>query len=86
MQLKMKGSERVEKNTERIINRVLFSVVLLAVSIITAGLIISLGLSMQPGPEIFTLHVTALKVSLITFVILIIGLVFSVLRSKYFKG
>jgi len=85
LQLKMKGSERVEKNTERIINRVLFSVVLLAVSIITAGLIISLGLSMQPGPEIFTLHVTALKVSLITFVILIIGLVFSVLRSKYFK-
>jgi len=82
LQLKMNGSEQVEKNTEKRINRIVFSLILLAVSIVTAGLIISLGFSTQAGLEIFESYITALKVSLFTFVAFFIGLVFSVLRSK----
>jgi ubiquinone biosynthesis protein len=78
----MNGSEQVEKNTEKRINRIVFSLILLAVSIVTAGLIISLGFSTQAGLEIFESYITALKVSLFTFVAVFIGLVFSVIRSK----
>lgn len=84
MQFKMKGIERVEKRIDRISNRMSFSIVLLAVSIIIAGIVIGSGMSAHTGTEIYILNITVLRVGLVIAGLMIIGLVLSMLRSNRF--
>lgn len=84
MQFKMKGIERVEKRIDRIFNRISFSIVLLAVSIIIAGIVIGSGMSAHTGTEIYILNITVLRVGLVIAGIMIIGLLLSVFRSNRF--
>lgn len=85
MQFQMKGVERVEKRFERIFNRITFSVVLLAVSIIIAGIMIGIGGSGYVDIEVYTLSITVLKVGLIIASFIIVGLILSILRSTRLK-
>lgn len=85
MQFQMKGVERVEKRFERIFNRITFSVVLLAVSIIIAGIVIGIGGSGYADIEVYTLSITVLKVGLIIASFIIVGLILSILRSTRLK-
>jgi len=55
---------------DRISNRISFSIVLLAVSIIIAGIIIGSGMSAHTGVEVYQLNIVLLKI-----VLLKIGLV-----------
>ena len=84
MQFKMKGIERVEKRIDRIFNRISFSIVLLAVSIIIAGIVIGSGMSAHAGAEIYILNITVLRIGLVIAGIMIVGLVLSVFRSNRF--
>jgi len=85
MQFQMKGIESVEKRFEKIFNRITFSVVLLAVSIIIAGIVIGIGGSGYADIEVYTLSITALKVGLIVASFIIVGLILSILRSTRLK-
>ena len=82
MQFKMKGIERIEKRIDRIFTRLSFSIILLAVSIIIAGIVVGSGMSAHTGTEIYVLNITVLKVGLVIAGIMIVGLVLSVLRSN----
>lgn len=84
MQFKLKDIERVEKRMDRIFNRISFSIVLLAVSIIIAGIIVGSGMSAHTGSEIYVLNITVLKIGLVIAGIMIVGLVLSVFRSNRF--
>ncbi|NSW90031.1 MAG: 2-polyprenylphenol 6-hydroxylase [Firmicutes bacterium] len=84
MQFKLKDIERIEKRIDRIFNRVSFSIVLLAVSIIIAGLIVGLGMSAYTGTEIYFLNLTVLRIGLVIAGIIIVGLVLSMFRSNRF--
>lgn len=84
MQFKLKDIERVEKRLERIFNRVSFSIVLLAVSIIIAGIVVGSGMSAHTGTEIYLLNITVLRIGLIIAGIIIIGLIISMFRSNRF--
>ncbi len=81
LQIKEIGS--IQKRFERALNRMSFSMVLLAVSIIIAGIIIGSGLSARAGSEIYILNLTILKAGLMIAAIIIIGLIASIFRSRH---
>lgn len=64
VKLEIKEIGSIQKRFERALNRMSFSMVLLAVSIIIAGIIIGSGLSARAGSEIYILNVTVLKAGL----------------------
>lgn len=85
VRMEIKGIDRIQRRLERAFDRVSFSMVLLAVSIIIAGIIIGSSLSARAGSEIYFLNVTVLKASLVIAVIIILWLVFSMFRSGRLK-
>lgn len=82
VQIEIKDIYRIQRRIERIFNRISFSVVLLAISIIIAGIIIGSGLSAGAGSEMVLLNLTVLKAGLALAVIIIAGLVVSMFRSR----
>lgn len=79
--LKIEEIESIQKRFERTFNRMSFSVVLLAVSIIIAGIIIGSGLSAGTGSEMYLLNVKILKAGLAIAAIIIAALIISVFKS-----
>lgn len=84
VQFKLKDIDNTQKSVDKIFNRLSFSVMLLAVSIITAGIIVSSGLSSVSGSQVDLSNVAILRISLIIAGIMIIGLFFSILRTGRF--
>lgn len=82
VQVEIKNVDSIQRQFERVVNRMSFSVVLLAVSIIIAGIIIGSGLSAGTGSEMYLLNITVLKTGLVIAVVIILGLMISMLRSK----
>lgn len=82
VQLEIKEMDSIQRRFERVFNRMSFSVVLLAVSIIIAGIIIGSGLSAGAGSEMYLLNVTVLKAGLAIAVIIILGLIISMFKSR----
>ncbi|MDF2986560.1 MAG: 2-octaprenylphenol hydroxylase [Eubacterium sp.] len=82
VQFHIKDIESIQSRFERIFNRMSFSVVLLAVSIIIAGIIIGSSLSAGTGSDMYLLNVTVLKAGLVIAVIIILGLVISMFKSR----
>lgn len=82
LDLKVRDLDRLEKNIERMFNRISFAVVLLAVCIVMAGVIISAGYS-KFGDEVdvYNLSVLALIVGLIISGVIVLGIVISMLKS-----
>ncbi|MDK2800449.1 MAG: ubiquinone biosynthesis protein [Clostridiales bacterium] len=83
VQLEIKEIDSIQRRFERTFNRMSFSVVLLAVSIIIAGIIIGSGLSAGAGSEMYLLNVTVLKAGLAIAVIIILGLIISMFKSRH---
>lgn len=81
-QFEIKDIDHIQKRFERVFNRLSISVVLLAVSIVIAGIIIGSGMSAGAGNEIYLLNVTILKVALAIVVLIILGLLYSIFRSS----
>lgn len=84
MQFRLKDIEHIEKCINGIFNRVSFSIVLLAVSIIIAGIIVGSGMSAHTSVEVYFLNLTVLRIGLVIAAIIIIGLIISVFRSNRF--
>ncbi|BAH08119.1 ABC1 kinase family protein [Clostridium kluyveri] len=81
----VKNIDNIQKKFDRNINRISFSIVLLSVSIIIAGIIIGSGLSSKNGAEMYILNIMVLKIGLIIAGIIILGLIISMFRSNGFK-
>lgn len=82
VQFEMKDMNTFQRRLERIFNRISFSVILLAVSIIIAGNLISSGLSANTSAEMYFFNITVLKTGLALEAIIILGLIISMLRSR----
>ena len=80
----LKDLDKVQKHFDRISNRLSFSVILLAVSLIVAGIIVGSSLSAGNDPALLQLHAVVLRAALAVAVVIVIGLVISVIRSKRF--
>lgn len=82
VQFEMKEMDKFQRQWERIFNRISFSVILLAVSIIIAGVIISSGLSADTSSEMHLFNIAVLKTGLALAVLIILGLLVSMIRSR----
>ncbi len=83
IQLKIKDIDRLEQRTDGMINRLSFSVILLAVSIIIAAILISSSLNAS-GPAVnYSLNLNFLRISLVIAGIVIVGLIISIFRSRW---
>jgi ubiquinone biosynthesis protein len=83
VQFEMKELDTLQKRLERIFNRMSFSMVLLAVSIIIAGVLISSGLSADTSGEMYLFNIVILKVGLALAVVIVLGLILSMFRSRH---
>lgn len=81
VQFQLKEIDKHQKWFERVFNRISFSMVLLAVSIIIAGVIIGSGLSAGAGSELYHFNITVLKIGLAMAAIIFFGLMLSMFRS-----
>ncbi len=82
VQFELKDAEHFQKRFERMFNRISFSLVLLAVSIIIAGIIIGSSLNAGAGSEMYLLNVTVLKIGLGIAVAIILALIASIIKSS----
>ena len=82
VQFEMKDMNTFQRRLERISNRISFSVILLAVSIIIAGVLISSGLSADTSGEMYLFNVTVLKIGLAFAILILLGLIISMIRSR----
>ena len=78
----MKEMDKLQKQLEVISNKISFSIILLAVSIIIAGVLISSGLSADTNSEMYLFNMGILKASIVLAGMIILGLVISMLRSR----
>ncbi|MEF9988299.1 MAG: AarF/ABC1/UbiB kinase family protein [Christensenella sp.] len=86
LDLKVQNIDRMEKNIERMFNRISFAVVLLAVCIVMAGVIISAGYSnFGEDPNLYSFNALALVAGLVISVIIVLGLVISMAKSGNHK-
>ncbi len=85
VELKIKRLDQLEKGFERISNRVSFTVILLAVCIVMAGVIIALGFQAGASKELYDLSMFALRAGLIIAIIIVVGLVFSIIHTSIKK-
>jgi len=82
LQHEIKDIANIQKSFNKGINRMSFSIVLLAVSIIIAGVIIGSSLSAGSGEVMNLLNIRVLKTGLAFAIIIILGLIISVLRAN----
>ncbi len=81
---KIQDIEKIMRKIDRISHRISFSIILLAVSIIIAGIIIGSGISAHTGAEVYQLNIVLLKIGLVLAGIITIGLIISIFHSGNF--
>lgn len=81
-QFNLKEMDKIKKQVDRTANRLSFSVILLAVSIIIAGIIIGASLSASASPALNLLNEVVLRASLGLSGVILIGLIISMIRSR----
>lgn len=86
IELKIKNLQKLERSAERMFNRISFAVVLLAICIVMAGIIISVGYSMGQSKEMYDLSFFALRAGVFLSGIIVTGIVFSIIRSSIKKN
>lgn len=82
VQFQLRDIDKLERLFVAVFNRIFFSMILLAVSIIIAGIIIGSSLSTVGGIPIHSYNVNILKVSLIIAVLIIVGVMISLFRTR----
>jgi ubiquinone biosynthesis protein len=83
-QVNIKNIDRIQRHLDWIANRLSFSVILLAVSIIIAGLVIGASLTAGSSPEMNRLSLMILRVGLGVAALILVGLLVSMFRAKRF--
>ena len=78
----MKDMNTFQRQLERISNRISFSMILLALSIIIAGILIGSGLSADVSGEMVRFNITVLKIGLALATLILLGLIASMIRSR----
>jgi ubiquinone biosynthesis protein len=82
--LDIKDVDRVQKHFDHIANRISFSLILLGVSIMIAGIIIGSSLNAAASPELIRLNIWMLRGGLAIALIILAGLAISMFRSRRF--
>lgn len=81
LQLKIKDIDRIQKRFDRAINRISFSVILLAVCIVITGIIIGSSQNASEGSEMYLLNITALRIGLAAAFSIVLVVIISMFRS-----
>ncbi len=84
IQFDLKDIDKVQKHFDRISNRLSFSIVLLAVSLIVAGIIVGSSLAAGNEPSLLRLNTIVLRASLVVAAAIIVALIISIFRTKKF--
>lgn len=82
--LDFKDVDKVQKHFDDIANRISFSLILLGVSIMIAGIIIGTSMNAASAPELASLNTWMLRAGLSIAGIILAGLVISMFRSRRF--
>lgn len=80
----LKSTNKILKRFDRITNKVSFSIALLSLSIIIAGLIIGFGMAASVGTKAYVFNLSILKLGLIAAVVMYLWLIFSIFKSGRF--
>lgn len=82
IKFEIKDIDHIQKRFDRVIDRISFSVVLLSVSMIIAGIIIGSSLNANAASGTYFLNITALKIGIGIACLIIIWLIISMFRSN----
>ncbi|HBC27541.1 MAG TPA: 2-octaprenylphenol hydroxylase, partial [Ruminococcaceae bacterium] len=78
----MKEEDKIRKQMEKVSNRITFSVMLLAISIILAGVLVASALSAGASGEMYRLNLLVLKSGFAVELVIVLGLIVSMFRSR----
>lgn len=81
VELKIRDLENLEKRVDKVFNRLSTSIILLALSIVIAGILIGSGMSANAGAELYELNGIILKIGLAIAFVIVLGLAISIFRS-----
>lgn len=81
VELKIRDFENLEKRVDKVFNRLSTSIILLALSIVIAGILIGSGMSANAGAEMYKLNEIILKIGLAIAFVIVLGLAISIFRS-----
>ncbi|WP_432662955.1 AarF/UbiB family protein [Wukongibacter baidiensis] len=81
---KLRGANEVLKRFDKITNKISFSIALLSLSIIMAGLIIGFGMAARVGTQAYIFNLSILKLGLIAAVLMYLWLIFSIFKTGRF--
>lgn len=82
LQLKLKDIDRIQKRFDRAINRISFSVILLAVCIVITGIIIGSSQNAVEGSEMYLLNIAALRIGIVVAFSIVLVVIISMFRSN----
>jgi ubiquinone biosynthesis protein len=85
VQFQLKDIDKLEQLFVQVLNRIFFSMVLLAVSIIIAGIIIGSSINSGLAREIHSYNIYILRISLVLAAVIVAGLVVSLFKSRRLK-
>ena len=83
VELKIRDFENLEKRVDKVFNRLSTSIILLALSIVIAGILIGSGISANAGAELYELNGIILKIGLAIAFVIVLGLAISIFRSGW---
>jgi ubiquinone biosynthesis protein len=83
VELKIRDFENLEKRVDKVFNRLSTSIILLALSIVIAGILIGSGISANAGAEMYKLNGIILKIGLAIAFVIVLGLAISIFRSGW---
>jgi ubiquinone biosynthesis protein len=83
VELKIRDFENLEKRVDKVFNRLSTSIILLALSIVIAGILIGSGISANAGAELYELNGIILKIGLAIAFVMVLGLAISIFRSGW---
>ncbi len=83
IELKIRDLENLEKRVDKVFNRLSTSIILLALSIVIAGILIGSGMSANAGAEMYKLNGIILKIGLAIAFVIVLGLAISIFRSGW---
>lgn len=84
LDFELKSTNKILKRFDKITNKVSFSIALLSLSIIIAGLIIGFGMAASVGTEAYLFNLWILKLGLIAAVFMYLWLIFSIFKTGRF--
>lgn len=80
--IRLKHLEEMDKNLERISTRISFTIVLLALCIVMAGVIVAIGLQAYTNIALWEISLFALRAGMAIAAIIIVGLVFNIIHTN----